>query len=69
MKHNDRAIADYDTSIKLDPKYATAYYNRGNSRRAAGDRDGAVADFQQALKLNPHLEQASEMLQEMDKKL
>jgi tetratricopeptide (TPR) repeat protein len=25
----DRAIADYDEAIRLDPKYALAYYNRG----------------------------------------
>jgi tetratricopeptide (TPR) repeat protein len=43
----ERAIADYDMSIKLDPTYATACYNRGNSRLATGDKDGAAADYQQ----------------------
>jgi len=37
------------------PGYATAYYNSGNSRLEAGDKDGAVADFRQAAKLNPYL--------------
>src|SRR5450830_460290 len=26
---NDRAIADFDAAIRLDPKYAFAFYNRG----------------------------------------
>ena len=26
------AIADYDKAIELNPKYARAYYNRGNSK-------------------------------------
>ena len=69
MKDNERAIADYDMSIKLDPNYATAYYNRGNSRLATGDKEGAVADYRQAAKLNPSLKQASEMLQKVEAKL
>lgn len=45
------------------------YYNRGNSRLEAGERDGAVADFQQAAKLNPSLKQANEMLEQVKAKL
>jgi tetratricopeptide (TPR) repeat protein len=69
MKNNERAIADYDIAIKLDPNYATAYYNRGNSRLGAGDKDGAVADYRQAAKLNPYLKQATEMLQKVETNL
>ena len=56
-------------SIKLNPNYATAYYNRGNSRLEAGDKDGAVSDYRQAAKLNPSLKQATEMLQQVETKL
>jgi len=56
-------------SIKLNPNYATAYYNRGNSRLEAGDKDGAVADYRQAAKLNASLKQATEMLQQVETKL
>jgi tetratricopeptide (TPR) repeat protein len=62
-------MADYDMAIKLDPNYAGAYYNRGNSRLEAGDKDGAVADYRQAVRLNPHHKQASEMLQQVERKL
>jgi tetratricopeptide (TPR) repeat protein len=67
MNNNERAIADYDMSIKIDPNYATAYYNRGNARLDAGDKDGAVTDYRQAAKLNPYLKQATERLQEVEK--
>lgn len=45
------------------------YYNRGNSRLDAGDKDGAIADYRQAAKLNPAFKQANEMLQKVDTKL
>jgi tetratricopeptide (TPR) repeat protein len=51
---HDRAIADHDQAIKLDPKNAYAFNNRGTAYRAqigAGER--AIADFDQAIKLNP----------------
>jgi tetratricopeptide (TPR) repeat protein len=33
---NDKAFADYDQAIKIDPKYATAYVNRGIIHRRLG---------------------------------
>ena len=36
-KDYDGAIADYDQAIRLDPKHATAYYNRGIARKAKGN--------------------------------
>jgi tetratricopeptide (TPR) repeat protein len=56
-------------AIKLNPTYATAYYNRGNSRLEAGDKDGAIADYREAARLNPYLKQATEMLQKVEAKL
>ena len=49
----DRAIADYDQAIKLDPKYALAYLNRGLLWQAKKDHDRAIADFDQAIRLAP----------------
>ncbi|MFM2433260.1 MAG: repeat-containing protein YrrB, partial [Cyanobacteriota bacterium] len=33
--------------------YATAYNGRGNARFALGDNNGAIADYDQAIKLKP----------------
>ncbi len=41
--------------IMSDSKDAPAYNNRGNARRAKGDLDGAIADFTEALRLDPSL--------------
>src|SRR5580692_825115 len=39
----DRAIADYNQAITLDPKNAEAYYSRGYAYRAKGDTGRAIA--------------------------
>jgi tetratricopeptide (TPR) repeat protein len=48
---NDRAIADYNKAIELDPKHAVAYYNRGIAYSDKGDNDHAIADFRKSLEL------------------
>ena len=48
-----RAIADLDEAIRLGAKDATAYNNRGKAYKAKNDLDYAIADFDQALKVNP----------------
>lgn len=49
----DRAIADYDAAIRLNPKYAIAHYNRGHEYQKVGDNDRAIADYDAAIRLNP----------------
>ena len=50
---NDRAIADYTEAIRLDPKNANAYSNRGYAYSDKGDTDRAIADFTEAIRLDP----------------
>jgi tetratricopeptide (TPR) repeat protein len=49
----DRAIADYDTALRLDPAQADAFNHRGEVWRKKGDRPRALADFGAAIRLNP----------------
>ena len=54
----DRAIADYDTALRLDPTLADIFNIRGELWRRKGDRPRALADFGAAIKLNPRHEAA-----------
>jgi tetratricopeptide (TPR) repeat protein len=49
----DRAIADYDEAIRLNPKNARAFQIRGLAHRAKGDNDRAIADYDEAIRLDP----------------
>ena len=49
----DRAIADYDGVLRLDPSQADIHNARGELWRRKGDLPKAVADFAAAIKLNP----------------
>jgi tetratricopeptide (TPR) repeat protein len=50
----DRAVQDYDQSIKLDPGYARAFNNRGVAYQKKGEYDRAISDFDEAIKLDPN---------------
>ena len=49
----DRAIADFEQVIGLDPEYVAAYNNRGLAYYAKGDFDHAIVDYDQSTKLDP----------------
>jgi len=49
----DRAIADYDTVLRLDPALADIFNARGELWRRRDDRLRALADFAAAIRLNP----------------
>lgn len=64
---HDRAIADYDAAIRINPKFTDAYFNRGNAWGMKGDPDRAIADYDAALRLNPkdpsaHIARAVELM-------
>jgi tetratricopeptide (TPR) repeat protein len=49
----ERAIADYDAALKLDPTLADIFNARGELWRRKGDLPHALADFGAAIRLNP----------------
>jgi Tfp pilus assembly protein PilF len=49
----DRAIADFNEAIQIDPNNALAYANRGVIYHNKGDYDRAIADYTQAIQLDP----------------
>ncbi|HKQ79230.1 MAG TPA: tetratricopeptide repeat protein [Blastocatellia bacterium] len=48
------AIADFSEAIRLDPKYAMAYNNRGVAYVTKNEYDRAIADFSEAIRLDPN---------------
>lgn len=54
----DRAIQDFDQSIKLDPSNARPFNNRGVAYLKKGDSERAIAAFDEAIKLNPNYSEA-----------
>ena len=54
MRQYDRAIADYDEAIRLDPNNAVVVYARGAAYMDKGQYDRAIADYDQAIRLDPN---------------
>ena len=52
----DRAIADYDQAIKLNPQYARAFLMRSRTYEALGLTDQSKKDREEALRLNPNID-------------
>jgi tetratricopeptide (TPR) repeat protein len=52
-RNYDRAIDDYNETIRLDPKYAMGFNNRGLAYLRKDRIDRAIADFDMAIRLNP----------------
>jgi tetratricopeptide (TPR) repeat protein/S1-C subfamily serine protease len=57
LKRYKEAAAAINKAIELSPR-AAFYNNRGNVRNDLGDKQGAIDDYNQALKFNPNLTQA-----------
>ena len=48
-------VTHLDGKDPLSPQDAIAYYNRGVTRQTNGELSGAIADFDQAIRLNPQI--------------
>ena len=55
---DDRAIAEFNEAIRLDPKFAYAYSSRGLAYDHKGDLDRADPDYNEAIRLDPKYAQA-----------
>ena len=53
-----KAIEHYSSSIELDPRKSSAYYNRGIAYFDKGEYDRAFEDYNKAIELNPKLADA-----------
>jgi tetratricopeptide (TPR) repeat protein len=51
----DRAVAEYDAILRIDPACGAALCGRGYCRGARGDFDGAIADLVEGTRLEPPL--------------
>jgi hypothetical protein len=49
----DKALADFNRAIDLDPMFAKAYNNRGIAYLSEGNLESALKDFNQTIKLQP----------------
>lgn len=47
------ALASYDKAVEADPAWAAAYVRRGMARRAKGDLEGSIEDYEKARGLDP----------------
>jgi tetratricopeptide (TPR) repeat protein len=61
-KSLDRAIADFNQALKINPNLVDALINRGNALRRKGDLDHAIADFDEAIRIDPNADAARQAL-------
>jgi tetratricopeptide (TPR) repeat protein len=53
LKQYDRALADHNEAIRLDPRNAEAIQNRASTWLAKGETEQAIADYSEAIRLRP----------------
>jgi tetratricopeptide (TPR) repeat protein len=67
LKDFPRAIPYFTESLKLDPDYYQAYYNRGYAYELMGDYKNAYIDYQKSLKIKVNYDKAVDGLNRLDK--
>ena len=58
LKEHEKAIADYNKAIALNPKYAIAYNNRGLAYDELKEHEKAFEDYNKAIALDPEYARA-----------
>lgn len=58
LQEYDSAAAAFSEAIARYPLYHQAYYNRGLARESMDDKAGAIADYRQALTIEPNYDPA-----------
>ena len=53
LEDDDKALADFDAAIRLDPQPARAHANRGSIWGRRGEIDKALSDLNEAIRLDP----------------
>ncbi|MGB0167161.1 MAG: tetratricopeptide repeat protein [Luteibaculum sp.] len=62
----DSAVYYFSKAVEQDDRYFQAYYNRGLAYLEQGNKDQAVSDFKQSVKINPDYTIAIEALNELN---
>jgi hypothetical protein len=57
----DRALADFDTALRAEPKNAFSFYGRGITKRLKGDTAGADSDIAAAKQISPDIAEDFEL--------
>lgn len=50
----DKAIADFNAALRLDPKNAASYYYRSLAWSKKGETDKSLDDYGEAVRLDPN---------------
>ncbi len=61
-----RAIRYFDHSLRMNPSYVDALYNRGLCFEILGDKERARSDYREALRILPNFERAVEGMNRLD---
>jgi len=67
LKDFKQAISYFTESLKKDPQYHQAYFNRGYAYELSGDYKLATEDYQRSLKIKVNYDKAIEGLNRIDK--
>lgn len=68
LNEKEKAIQQFDSALRINPKYLEAFHNRGLAYRELKKFKEARADFKSALEINPQYELSANELDDMDRK-